>query len=599
MPQQYLSTDPNAGLEQNADAPQKYLSTDPNAGTVPEVKSKAARFGESFVRNILPSTRASDYLEGPAYAAQHPLDALGLIVNAFIGSHKDQAVKTGQSAGRVFSEPTLGGKLGAASETLGHGLATVVPMIGPAAANAGEQLGSGDVAGGLGAMTGLLTPSAVAAGAGRVAPKAATALHESAIEGVQKAINPTRVDTKVRTQRIAPEMLKRRVTAGNLQKLEELAETKSAAAGAKVEQALTPHKNATVDTMSIVDALEQAKQPYIGKTTTGAPVVNDASRVKAIDKLQSTLMDYGNDISVESMVKLRRNLDQVVEAGKGFTTPKAGVKAWAAREGRTALRDELVKAVPNLDKVNAEYAFWQTLEDVAHASNQRKTGQKGNLVSSVAGGAGAIAAEVAMPGGGLLKGGLQAALGAKVFSSLRRFVDSPGYQLWSAVQKERLADALMAQSPSRVQGLIHQGMVAASKTSRSAGRLQSGRPVPQAAENKDDSGFEAWYSQMAKRYDLNPDPNSADQFYDYRAAFKAGAKPDESGHWPSQFKRKGHPNEIVGGFNTRTGEPEPGHNLVLDVQKLIELGWDPSTAKQLVAKARRPSPPVSARGTRR
>lgn len=483
---QYLSTDPNAGLEQAAETPKKYLSTDPNAGTTPEVKGKAQRFGESFVRNVLPSTRAADYIEGPMYAAQHPLDALGLIVNAFIDSHKGQAVKTGESAKRVLSEPTLGGKLGAASQTLGHAAATVVPMIGPAAANAGEQLGSGDVAGGLGAMTGLLTPSAAAAGAGRIAAplkaRAAESLHADALKRVGKALNPTTKENKVRTERIAPQMLERRVKAGNLQKLEERAAAESNTAGAKVEQALAPHADDLRDTMTLVDELEKSKSEYTGTTTTGEKVINDKGRVGRIQKLQDTLMEYGDKISVGSMVKLRRNWDKVVESGKGFTTPKAGEKAWAAREGRSVLRDDLAEAVPNLDQINADFSFWQSLEDVTNATNQRRTGQKGDLTSTIAGAGGAIAAEVMMPGAGVVKGGLQAAIGAKAFSSFKRFLDSPGWQLWSAVQKERLADALMAKDAGRVQGLIHQGMVAASKTSRSAGRLQSGRPVPQAAD---------------------------------------------------------------------------------------------------------------------
>lgn len=589
MPQaspRVLSTDPNAGEPVRpaaASAGPRVLSEDPNAGEPLRINA-ARRFGSNFVANILPSTTPSDYIEGPTYAVQHPIESIKLLASAIFGAHADQAGKTAASAGRMISAPTLSGKVGSASEALGHGLATVLPVIGPAAANAGEQIGSGDIAGGLGATAGLLTPSAISAGAGKVKPRMAAALHDSAIQGVQKAINPTRIDTKVQTARIAPEMLKRRVKAGNLQKLETLAEGESAKAGANVDAALTPHKNATADTMAIVDALEQAKQPYIGKAQTGAAVVNDKPRVKAIEKIQDTLMEYGDQISVESMVKLRRNLDQVVEAGKGFTTEKPKLRAWAAREGRTALRDELSKAVPNLDKVNAEYSFWQTLEDVAHASNERKTGQKGNLVSSVAGGAGAVAMEIAAPGSGLVKGGLQAAIGAKLFSSVRRFVDSPGWQLWSAVQKERLADALMAKNTTRIQGLIHAGAVATSKGSRAAGRLQSGRPIPKAADKGDDSGFDAWYSQMAKKHDLSPDPDSPEQMYDYRAAFKAGAKPDASGHWPSTFKRKGHPNEIVGGFNTRTGEPEPGHEQITDVQKLIEMGWEPASAKTMVAK---------------
>lgn len=491
MPQtQYLSTDPHAG-EPVRPAAQKYLSTDPNEGEPLRVQSRAARFGEGFVRNILPSTTASDYIEGPKYAAQHPIESIKLLASAIYGAHADQAGKTVEAGKRIFSAPNLQEQLFAVDETLGHGLATMLPVIGPAAANAGEQIGSGDIAGGLGATAGLLTPSALSYGAGKIAPKAAGALHEFAITDVEKAINPTRIDTKAQTARIAPEMLKRRVKAGNLDKLETLAESKSAKAGADVEAALTPHKTVTADTMTIVDQLEKAKEPYIGQGQHGA-VVNDKSRVKAISQIQDTLMEYGDSISVESMVKLRRNLDQVVEAGKGFTTAKPKLKAWAAREGRTAIREELSKAVPNLDKVNAEYSFWQTLEDVTHASNQRKTGQKGNLVSSVAGGAGAVAMEIAAPGAGMVKGGLQAAIGAKLFSSVRRFIDSPGWQLWSAVQKERLADALMGKDTTRIQGLLHAGAVATSKGSRAAGRLQSGRPVPKAADATDPAPTEQW-----------------------------------------------------------------------------------------------------------
>lgn len=493
MPEQqrYLSVDPDDGEPVRPAAQSRYLSEDPNEGEPLRVASRAQRFGESFVRNVLPSTRAADYIEGPLYALQHPLDALSLLVGAVKDAHGNQAAKTGEAAQRVISAPTLGGKVGALSETLGHGLATVLPMVGPAAANAGEQIASGDIAGGLGATTGLLTPSALAAGRGIAAPvraRVAEGLHQDALTRVGKALNPTTRENKVRTERIAPEMLERRVTARNLQKLEETAAAKSNEAGAKVEAALAPHADDLRDTMSLVDELEKAKEEFTGTTATGEKVINDKGRVGRIQKLQDTLMEYGDQISVGSMVKLRRNWDRVVEAGKGFTTPKAGERAWAAREGRSVLRDDLVEAVPNLDQVNADFSFWQTLEDITAATNQRRQGQKGDLTSTIAGAGGAVAAEVMMPGAGAVKGGLQAALGAKVFASLKRFVDSPGWQLWSAVQKERLADALMSKDVNRVQGLISEGMRAASQGSRTMGRLQSGRPVPQAADATDPEG---------------------------------------------------------------------------------------------------------------
>lgn len=79
------------------------------------------------------------------------------------------------------------------------------------------------------------------------------------------------------------------------------------------------------------------------------------------------------------------------------------------------------------------------------------------------------------------------------------------------------------------------------------------------------------------------DADSPESFYDYRAAFKAGAKRDASGHWPSDFKKPGHPNEIVGGFNTRTGERVPGTPRAKNAAELVRLGWDSATAERLAA----------------
>lgn len=97
--------------------------------------------------------------------------------------------------------------------------------------------------------------------------------------------------------------------------------------------------------------------------------------------------------------------------------------------------------------------------------------------------------------------------------------------------------------------------------------------------------FQDWYGQMARQYDLNENPEG--QFYDYRSAMAAGARPDATGHWPSTFKQAGHPNEIVGGFNTRTGERVPGAPLARSLNELIALGWEPATAKQLWASVQR------------
>jgi hypothetical protein len=68
--------------------------------------------------------------------------------------------------------------------------------------------------------------------------------------------------------------------------------------------------------------------------------------------------------------------------------------------------------------------------------------------------------------------------------------------------------------------------------------------------NSDEQAFQNWYKTQATKLGLSPDPDDPQHFYDYRAAFRAGAKPDETGHWPSTFKLPEHPNRYVGGVDT-------------------------------------------------
>ena len=80
--------------------------------------------------------------------------------------------------------------------------------------------------------------------------------------------------------------------------------------------------------------------------------------------------------------------------------------------------------------------------------------------------------------------------------------------------------------------------------------------APVIRDGVDEDEFRKWYAERAKKWGLSPDPDDPKHFYDYRAAFENGAEPDpKDGHWPSEYKLEGHPNLIVDGKDTRTGEP--------------------------------------------
>jgi hypothetical protein len=93
--------------------------------------SAVGRFASGLWQNINPVTM----VKGLAQVVSSPIET-GKAVVGQMGEQWEKAYHAG-AEGRY-------------SEMVGHGVAGSLPLIGPAAAAAGERIGSGDVAGGLG-----------------------------------------------------------------------------------------------------------------------------------------------------------------------------------------------------------------------------------------------------------------------------------------------------------------------------------------------------------------------------------------------------------------------------------------------------------------
>lgn len=99
-----------------------------------------------FLSDLGSMVNPIDMAKGIGTAIAHPIyTATGLVK-----AQGDQFVKAADSF-----------RQGHYSEAAGHAAAGALPVVGPVAANIGEQIGSGDVAGGLGAATGLIGGSLV------------------------------------------------------------------------------------------------------------------------------------------------------------------------------------------------------------------------------------------------------------------------------------------------------------------------------------------------------------------------------------------------------------------------------------------------------
>jgi hypothetical protein len=105
--------------------------------------SATSRFVSGAAEMLNPIAMA----QGAYQAVRHPIDTAGAIL-----SQQGEQLRKGADA---FQQ-------GRYTEAAGHGAAGLMPLIGPAAAESGEQIAAGDIAGGLGKGAGLLAPLAAA-----------------------------------------------------------------------------------------------------------------------------------------------------------------------------------------------------------------------------------------------------------------------------------------------------------------------------------------------------------------------------------------------------------------------------------------------------
>ena len=144
--------------------------------------SPGTRFAEGAWKNLNPA--------GLVQAVRHPIDTLGALIDAQV--EQIQQAKSFYDHGRY-------------SEAAGHLGAGLLPLVGPPAAKAGERIGSGDIAGGLGEATGLIAALEAPKVAGKVAGAVKSGAQSVATVGQALADAPL-------TARIAPKLVKHGTT---------------------------------------------------------------------------------------------------------------------------------------------------------------------------------------------------------------------------------------------------------------------------------------------------------------------------------------------------------------------------------------------------
>ena len=183
----------------------------------------------------------------------------------------DTATAIGRSHAEQFSKARTAFDEGRMSEAFGHGLATITPVLGPVAAEAGEQIGSGDIAGGLGKAVGVLAPvgiptavrqvkrAAAAATPAGVVTRAETGAATRVAEVMAPKVGPNKTRFGNMAEQVAPEVAKSLTTEPRMWTREALhghVQTKLGEAEAALDAAANARLAArTFNTKPLIDAL--------------------------------------------------------------------------------------------------------------------------------------------------------------------------------------------------------------------------------------------------------------------------------------------------------------------------------------------------------
>lgn len=268
------------------------------------------------------------------------------------------------------------------------------------------------------------------------------AVQSAAEKSMARALGATTKADKVLTAKVVPGLLERGVTGMSRKSLLNSFANSVKNAGDTMSKVLdTIPADSPVNLSSVSAKLDEAKNAYLVAGQGGKMVVADPQAVAHIEGFQKILNQIGTDNApFASVRKLRQIWDNGVAQAGGYAgkTLSEGSLIEAQKTAANALRTELVKGRPDLEKVNAEFNFWSNAQKVLKDTVERTSSQGTPLTKQLT--------RVAGVGVGGLNGIALAAIG--------EIASSTGWRTVTAVMRSRLADSLAKGRPQDVISLI-------------------------------------------------------------------------------------------------------------------------------------------------
>jgi hypothetical protein len=344
-------------------------------------------------------------VKGVAGAVAHPIDTLSNIY--------DQAkAQAGQAIDLA--------KQGRYTEAVGHAGAAAIPLLGPMAAQAGEQIASGDIAGGLGKSVGLVAPAAtpavlrVGARVLQAAPESAAAAAEagaaSRIADVMapKGRSAAALRMSNTAQAIAPQLVAdvtaapTMLTRDGLQQViaskflgaqdnldavadarlsartfptqpivDDLLAKRARLTAQPVEASQYPPQMTDLTPRGDVGVLSKPVAQPVGEDVVPAP---NQARVSAIDQAIKEVKALGPDARYESLRRIREAWDAPASVKYSPSVTADFLKnqgyATGAADVTGSLRDSLARFDPETAQANGTYSLYRKANDVLDATQE-------------------------------------------------------------------------------------------------------------------------------------------------------------------------------------------------------------------------------------
>jgi hypothetical protein len=316
-------------------------------------------------------------------ATQDPNKAYELATGIY-NAHADQALKSMNSF-----------KQGNVSEGIGHGLAAAIPMVGPAAAHAGEEIGKGNIYGGLGETTALIAPNILSPLISKVIPKSkiSSGLENSAKGNMVSTLLPGSKNQVPLAETTAEGLVNRKPIALTREQFQNLAKAKKAEYG---PQASTAWDSASpVNLQNIFDKLEELKTKKVNVKGTDVPANENLS--KLIDDYQEKLImleDQKNKgyINAATLDDFADKMNQGLVNSKGdfqYQTAPQSLKMIQKSTARS-IRDVLDGPNPTAAAINANYHLWADTAKFLEDARRSMVASKSSIVTGSSKGFGAM-----------------------------------------------------------------------------------------------------------------------------------------------------------------------------------------------------------------